>query len=196
MSDINDIRPAAVEAGQTFEAVRSGAPPQYTKAVHEIICENIKKGARDTVAARMAGIPSNIFYRWINMGRSGDPRFYDFAIDVDQALAIFESRMVEKVVEDAETDAKSAQWTLERRFPEGYSKEVEAKVQGIMTAFMEALKEQLTDAEFFKVLAITSGFSASEQPAKLLNVEPKTLSECAGSADPSGIRETECEENL
>ncbi len=171
---IEHTRPAAIDAGQTLEMIRMGAPPaKYTPAVHQHICENIKKGNRPVTAAQMAGIPSHMFYRWMNMGKAGDPHLFDFANDVEQAIAIFESKMVELVVEDAATDAKSAQWTLERRFPEGFSKEVDAKVQAIMANFMANLKEQLSDAEYFKVLAVSSGFSGNESLQLSSNVEPQ-----------------------
>lgn len=169
---IEKTRPAAVEAGQTLQAAQLGAPPaRYSLGVHQKICENIKAGNRPVTAAQMAGIPSHIFYRWMNAGKNGDPHLYQFAEDVEIAIGEFEGKMTQKVVEDADVDAKSAQWVLERRFPEGYSKEVDAKVQAQQAAFLKHLEEHLSPAEFFKVLAITSGFTGNE--VSQLNAKPE-----------------------
>ncbi len=160
---IEKTRPAAIEAGQTLEAVRMGNPPaKYSIGLHTHICELIKKGHRPVIAAQQAGIASHTFYRWMNLGKNGDPHLYQFAEDVEQAVAIFEGTMTDKVIEDTDKDAKSAQWLLERRFPEGYSKDVDSKVNAIISNFMAALKEHLSDVEFFKVMAISSGFTGGE----------------------------------
>lgn len=169
---IERTRPAAIEAGQTLQAAQLGAPPaRYSLGVHQKICENIKAGNRPVTAAQMAGIPSHIFYRWMNMGKNGDVHMFQFAEDVEIAIGEFEGRMVNRIVEDAVDDAKSAQWIVERRFPEGYSKEVDAKVQAQQAAFLKHLEEHLTPAEFFRVLAVSSGFSGNETTQ--LNAKPE-----------------------
>ncbi len=161
--DLNHTRPAAIEAGQSLENCRMGNPPaKYTPGLHAHVVDLIKKGHRPIAAARQAGIASHMFYRWMNLGKNGDPHLFQFSEDVEQAVAIFEGTMVDVVIEDASNDAKSAQWMLERRHPEGYSKEVDAKVNGIIANFMANLKEHLTDAEYFRVVAVSSGFSGSE----------------------------------
>lgn len=197
--DLNHTRPAAIEAGQSLQAVQMGRPPaRYTVGVHQQICENIKKGARPVTAAQMAGIPSHMFYRWMNLGRNGDPHLYQFVEDVDLAIGVFEGRMTEKVVESTEEDPKQAQWVLERRFPEGYSKDVDAKVNAILANFMVGLKENLTTDEYYKVMAIKAGFAGSleSSPPKPLQLtinaeseleEPQENSDSTGSDDPGGV---------
>ncbi len=176
---IEHTRPAAVEAGQSLSAVKMGNPPvKYTIGVHNQICENIKKGNRPVTAAQMAGIPSHMFYRWMNQGKAGDPHLYQFAEDVELAIGFFESTVVAAVVDDIPNDIKSAHFLLERRFPEGYAKDVDAKVQAIMSDFVARLQEALTEPEIAKILSIYNGArNGSAQGAFQLMAKPDDAEE-------------------
>ncbi len=174
---IEHTRPAAIDAGQTLEAVRMGAPPaKYTPAVHQMVCDLVKKGHRPVAAAQQAGITSHTFYRWMNMGKAGDPHLFDFANDVEQAVAIFEGVLVDTVVDASKEDAKHAEFLLERRFAEGYAKDVDAKVNGIMTDFITKLEAHLTPSEFDKVLTVISGVRQQSAPSPA-QLEPHDASE-------------------
>lgn len=120
-------------------------PPQYTPGLRDQICDKIKAGQRPHVAAAMAGLNKTTFDRWMKAGRNGDPHLWEFFEAVEQALAIFEGKMVDEVIapNDGRVDASNAKFMLERRFADGYSKEVDAKVRAYMEEIYLKLQSNL-----------------------------------------------------
>ncbi len=173
--NLEDTRPAAAEAGQSFDAAILGPiPARYTPAVHQVICENIRAGNRPVTAAQMAGIPSGVFYKWMQLGKEGNPHLYQFAEDVEVAGGHAEGKMLQIVTRDE--DPENAKWYLERTRPAGYSKEVNAKVEAILADVVARLRDGLTDKEYIKVLSLISGGAAeAETPAKFQLSGPKVV---------------------
>lgn len=120
-----------------------GRPPaEYTPGLRDSICNLIKQGQRPHVAAQISGINKTTFERWMRAGRSGDPFLWEFSDAVEQAVAIFEGKMVDTLTaenEDGVIDASNAKFVLERRFPDGYSKELDAKVRALLDDFKKNL---------------------------------------------------------
>lgn len=143
------------------EAVAPGSigrpPAKYTRAVHDSIVENIKKFNRPLVAAQIAGISAAIYHHWMRLGKAGDPHLWEFADDVEQAMAVAEGLAIEKVVAAAEADPENFKWWLERSRPEAYSKDVAARVNGELENFVKRLELQLDPATFERVLACFAG---------------------------------------
>jgi len=166
--ELADIRPAAAEAGQSYDrAVLGPVPPRYTVGVHKVICDYIREGNRPVTAAQMAGIPSGVFYQWMRLGKEGNPHVAQFAEDGEIAGGQAEGTAVKVVTSAFSEDADHAKWYLERTRPEGYSKEVNAKVHALLNDFIDRLQAGLEPDVFDKVLACASGAGLPEaQPGK------------------------------
>lgn len=123
-----------------------GPPPQrYSRAMHDTIVRHIEQGMRPAQAAAMAGLPANTYYSWIKKGREGHPHLWEFAQDVERALAVVEGKAVAAIVGKGEVfeDSDNAKWFLERRFADGYSKEAATKVNAMLEDFFRRLEQNL-----------------------------------------------------
>lgn len=141
-----------------------GPPPaRYSQGLHAQIIANIKAGNRGVTAAQMAGLPSTTFYSWLRMGKEGNPHLVQFVEDVDVAGGCAEGAAVKAL--EVFQDADAAKFWLERTRPEGFSKEVNAKVNALLSEFIGRLREGLPDAIYRMVLAIGSGQVLEEAPA-------------------------------
>jgi hypothetical protein len=119
-----------------------GHPSRYNKARHKIIVEAIKKGNYRNTAARLAGISTTALSNWLSWGETASEnavpyddtqgRYRKLYEDVEEAEAIFEAKMVGRVV-DAADDPKN--WTaamtiLERTRPHKFGKRDTHVVEG------------------------------------------------------------------
>lgn len=137
-------------------------PPNYTPAVLETIVRHIECGQRPQVAAALAGIPTNTFYRWMSDGKAGDPHLHEFYVAVERALAVAESKAVTAIAGSKGTfdaDPDNAKWYLERTRPEGYSKDVAAKVHAELNAALEKLQLAFDPDTFDRIVAVLAGHS-------------------------------------
>ncbi len=162
--------------------VSIGDPPRkYTRAVHERICEELRKGQRAQGACARAGITTATFYEWMRRGKSGDPHLYEFYEDVEKAFNEAEAHAVDVVVgsfsqkKASDNDREAAQWFLERARAEGYSKQVKTAVEGQIRDFMMRLEASLDPASFEKVLAVYMGFSSGAQTSEMSTTGSKAL---------------------
>lgn len=152
---------------QHTQQAKLGRPPRkYTKAVHDVIVQELQRGQRPQGACARAGITTATFYDWIQRGKSGDPWLYEFAEDVEIAFNEAEAKAVDVVndvmgSEDDEMRFKAATWKLERTRPDGYSKQVKTAVEGQILQFMQRLEKALDAATFEKVLAVYQGHAPS-----------------------------------
>jgi len=135
-----------------------GAPPaRYSRAVHDSIVNSIKGFQRPLVAAQIAGIPASTFHNWMRLGKEGNPHLWEFAEDVENAMAIAEGKAIDMVIKAAETDPENFKWWLERSRPEAYAKDVNARVHGELENFVKRLEAALDPATFEKVLSVFVG---------------------------------------
>lgn len=139
-------------------------PTKYTKGLHEQIVALVRVGNRPHVAAMYCGLSANCFTSWMKKGKEGDPTLWEFARDIDQAVAGTEIACIKAITQDldpSKLDPEYAKWLSERRFPDGYSKEANAKVQGILEEFMARLAVNLPPEIFKMVVAAASGHAQS-----------------------------------
>lgn len=196
--DLIDQRPAL--AGEVYvqhpnTSPSIGEPPRkYTRAVHERIVEELKKGQRPQGACARAGITLATFHEWVRRGKAKDPWLYEFAEDVEIAYNTAEATALEAVTEGfRSTDpairlnhTEEAKWFLERARPDGYSKQVKTAVEGQIMQFMVRLEAALDPLTFEKVLAVYLGQSPA---AELGNKEVAQLPEHGDTEEASNTSE-------
>ena len=86
---------------------------KYTEIKAHTICDHIAKGNTLKAAAAAEGISERTIYRW----RNEKPQFQEM---VDQAVAVSEARLVQKITQSE--DWRAALAILERRFPQTWAK--------------------------------------------------------------------------
>jgi hypothetical protein len=174
-----------------------GPPPRkYTQAVHERICDELRKGHRAQGACARAGITTATFYNWIRMGKEGNPHLAQFVEDVEIAYNEAEANaldVVNEVMDDKSTEAnpklrlEAAQWKLERTRADGYSKQVKTLVDKQIEQFVGRLEAALVgrpakmmtgDQIFELVLAVYLGHSpAGEIAANHVKALPEDVAQ-------------------
>lgn len=165
-----DSRPALAQQDIVYHPTTGpgiGRPPaKYTRAVHDVICDELKKGQRPQGACAKAGITMATYYEWIRRGKAEDPHLWEFAQDVEIAMGLAEAKAVETIVESFTTtnidlrNPDNAKWFLERARPDGYSKQVKTLVDGQIKQFMERLEAALPAELFEQVIAVYLGQAA------------------------------------
>lgn len=136
-------------------------PRQYTRGLHDAIVQKIRQGNRPVAAAQQCGITAATFSRWMQLGKDGNPHLWQFAEDVECATAVPEGAAIASITgpEGKFDDPDNAKWWLERARPEGYSKEANAKVHGMIAEFLERLSANLPPEIFKMVVAAAAGHS-------------------------------------
>lgn len=138
-----------------------GYPPlRYSIALHQAIVDGIKKGNRPHIAAAAAGLPSQTYYAWMRRGKEGDPHLWQFADDVERALAHAETSAIAVIASQDGSfaqDSDNAKWWLERSRSDGYSKEAATKVNSMLEEFFKRIEAALPPEIFQLVIAAASG---------------------------------------
>lgn len=141
-----------------------GDPPRkYTIALHERICEELRKGQRPQGACARAGITLSTFYEWMRLGKAGNVHLYQFAEDVEVAFNTAEADAVDVITdsfrntEPEHRNPEDVKWYLERTRADGYSKKVKTEVEGQIQDFLLRLETALEPALFERVLAVYLG---------------------------------------
>lgn len=102
----------------------------------EALLHGIRIGLTNTTACKQVGISRKGCADWLKNGRDweegDDPKYLDFLIRYEAAIAESECTMLERIQKAAaqEGDVKAAQWYLERLFPERYGKQQRLEVTG------------------------------------------------------------------
>jgi hypothetical protein len=91
------------------------------------ILRNLKACLPPDVACELAGVSRSTFYDWLKRGRAAKSgKFRKFALDVEQAKATAESKLVAQIAAAAtdptKPDVKAAMWLLERSKPERWAR--------------------------------------------------------------------------
>jgi len=111
----------------------AGRPTKLTKPVIRRICEGIRLGMTQDMAAARAGVARATFYRWKAEGekqKAGAKR--DFRDALTRAEADGQAALLATVQEAAagrQGDWRAASWILERRHREGFGKTLEVKAE-------------------------------------------------------------------
>jgi hypothetical protein len=111
---------------------RSGRRPKYNAEVHAAIIRHLRLGAFKVHAAQAAGISIDALEQWLKLGRAGDRRYAEFAIEVDKAMAedaIRKTAVISTAALKGHVgDWRAAAWDLERRYPKLYGRQGQAAV--------------------------------------------------------------------
>ena len=111
-----------------------GRPTLLTPGMQAKIVEGIGNGNYDYIAARMAGITSLTFRKWVKKGEDSlandvDDIYSDFVTAVDVAVARGESTVVERLHNHTEKSWGAAVAYLERKHPERWGKQDKVTVE-------------------------------------------------------------------
>lgn len=110
-----------------------GRPTRLTRALIDAICDLVREtGVRPYVAAGSLGINSQVYYRWEREGRQENAKQLnrELAIGVEEAFTAWQVAAVRQVTTHAKTDARAAQFLLERRAPDDWGRSTRVAVSG------------------------------------------------------------------
>ena len=100
-----------------------GVKGKITPEKIELICEHLREGNYDMVAAQAVGITRQTFYRWIRQGKEDKEGIYfDFRQKVERAKAEGEVALLTVIKKAATRTWTAAAWILERSRPGRWSK--------------------------------------------------------------------------
>lgn len=143
-----------------------GRPTKLTKARHDKIVRDIRKGNFAQVAALASGVTEQTYYNWLKRGQdealSDDPDtqqsiYAKFFEAVKTAEATAELRQVDEMQRDDKWQRRA--WWLERRFPKRWGqkqsvelsgpegKPVEVDARPVLEAFLDERKQQISEAQ-------------------------------------------------
>jgi transposase len=109
----------------------TGRPTKLTKALQTRICKLIRDGNFRQTAALAAGVGVSTLRTWMAKGRKQQAgQFQAFRAALLQAEQEAEIRMVARVVKASASDARHAQWWLERKRPGRWGRKVQTEVTG------------------------------------------------------------------
>ena len=98
-----------------------GRPTKCTPELTKKICELIRKGSTIVSACLQVGITRGMYYKWRVLGEKGQAPFEAFFDDVDQADAVAQGTMAQKLF-NGDPAWRAAIRFLERRDPEGWAR--------------------------------------------------------------------------
>lgn len=134
--------------------------PKLTPAIQKSICDRIRLGNYNNVAAVGAGIGESTFYLWLQKGRAQESGAYrDFLNAVEQAQAEAEMRNVAQIQAATRDNWMAAAWWLERKFSKRWGRRVEITSSEVRARAAELAKDYGLDPEEMVKLAeqIASG---------------------------------------
>jgi hypothetical protein len=116
--------PAPVKLTPKKQPPKPGSPCLLTKRCEAVLLKAIEDGMPLKHAAMIAGISYDTLNRWRNKGESefAPIEFRDFCKALRRAEAVAMQRLLSLISNAGQTDWKAAAWTLERRFPDEFSK--------------------------------------------------------------------------
>jgi hypothetical protein len=101
----------------------------YNESVKNRIVEALQKGHFISEACALAGISTQSFYKWYNLGVEGDARYTDFSDAIDEAQAQAVTDALTDIREAGRDDWRAAAWFLERRSRK-WAKNLEVEISG------------------------------------------------------------------
>ncbi len=101
----------------------AGRPTKFTPEAAARVLQALKAGNFRSVAARWAGVSERSLRHWIRLGKTRPrSKLGHFRRQVLEAEQSAEMRMVALVMKAAATDAKHAEWWLERKASQRWGK--------------------------------------------------------------------------
>ena len=108
-----DLELFAARENVTNDSIPMRTRTKYTEIKAHTICDHIAKGNTLKASAAAEGISERTIHRW----KKEKPQFEEM---VNQAVAVSEARLVQKITQSE--DWRAALAILERRFPETWTK--------------------------------------------------------------------------
>jgi hypothetical protein len=111
-----------------------GRPSKLNTETKERFLKALRTGAHMQTACLAAGVDVSTVSEWIRRGQGRDrrsctPEYAEFAASVTRAIADSEMILLTLISNASRTDARHAQWLLERRFPERWANTHRVRVQ-------------------------------------------------------------------
>lgn len=132
----------------TKKAKPMGRPTKLTQPIHDLIVKFIKGGNYVETAAAAAGINKSTLYDWLKRGQTEEKGIYaDFSNAVEQAMALSEIDLVNKLKKHDSDSAQPIEWRLERRFPERWGRKDKITADITQTEREELIFEQKLTAD-------------------------------------------------
>lgn len=119
-----------------------GKPPILDDLTKQRIYAAVARGLPRNTAAKLAKISTSTLYKYLKLGREGDPAWTDFADRVREAEAKGEDEVVMLLREHARTSVPACIFLLERRNPEAWGKATEASEQAAKAAIVAVSPEE------------------------------------------------------
>ena len=130
--------------------------PKITPEKIDLICDHLKEGNYDMVAAQAAGITRQTFYRWIRQGKADKEGIYfEFYQRVEQSKAEGEINLITTIKKASNRTWTAAAWILERSRPERWAlhKAKENAVEFWKKELLELLKDgAITQADIIETV--------------------------------------------
>jgi transposase len=104
-------------------AMEPMATVKLTPRVRAVLVDAVRRGNYLEAAAALAGVSKQSVYTWLKEGeRFPDSECGRFALEMEQAQAEFEDRMLGLIEGHAARDWTAAAWRLERKMPDKYGR--------------------------------------------------------------------------
>lgn len=133
-----------------------GRPTVFNDIVVHKVLSAIGRGLPRKTAAKIAGISVDVLYKWIRLGREGDPEYTEFINRFSEAEAKGEDELVQLMRFHAKTSWQACGWLLERRNPGSWAlKKLQDKAANVSEQDAEKLLEEA--AELFEQLKAAGG---------------------------------------
>lgn len=104
-----------------MSAIRPGDIAPTAEQEKQIIYWLSRGAIPDTAIAR-AGVPRTLFNRWLRAGAEGLEPYASFVARVEQALVLFEAKLIEFVYENSNKNLSAATWLFNLRFGKKYAR--------------------------------------------------------------------------
>ncbi len=107
----------------------------YSKKLHKVIVENVRKGHPKTIAFREVGLHPDTVWRWLEQGRNDPeryPHYVQLAEDIEEAKAQADAEALDRIQAAAKADPKhwtADAWFLERTSPQHFAKRDKVDVE-------------------------------------------------------------------
>lgn len=119
-----------------------GRPTKLNKELTTRICEIIKKGNYDYIAALSCGITRKTFYNWRERGKTAKSGiYYEFLHAIRNARADWEAEAVSRV------NTVDPKWVLERSCQNRWVKKDEMKIEHSGKISFDQFKDLFKDEE-------------------------------------------------
>lgn len=109
------------ECGVWVIGIDVGRPRALDDLAAERVVQAVAKGYPRDTAAKLAGIAPTTLFKYLRLGREGDPDYAEFAKRVKRAEAESETELIDRVRDASRVSWQAAAWMLERRRPQRYS---------------------------------------------------------------------------